>query len=348
MSTQFHLREMQPTDSKGISNLITEEGGMMTTHFVIDAYQAMVDYSDMRTLGVVAEAAGYDGLAGLATVRFGECQFNGRVMPFAFLDSLKVDEKFRKQGLGGQLAQWRIDRAREIYGADVLLISGTTTDNIASQNTMKKWCREFTDPFAFSLVKTLSREPQSIAGVSVREATPEEYELIAQQQNNFYKDYNLYIPVSAKSLRTEASKSPTNEPMTRHYVAVTDRGEIVAGATVRYKGNLMYDKITPPSPIRVANYFLRLLPPDMTMRDIQLKGMWYLPEQESIMGYLIHTIRYVYRDKGTVIGLLFDGRHPLVGQVKSNRLIPVPKIIYSLHGPEPMDRNRIIYAYGRA
>ena len=54
MSTQFLLREMQPSDCKGISNIITEEGGMMTTHFVIDAYQAMVDYSDMQTLGVVA------------------------------------------------------------------------------------------------------------------------------------------------------------------------------------------------------------------------------------------------------------------------------------------------------
>ena len=109
--TTFQLREMQPADSAAVSKLVTEMTGFMTTHFIVDAYHAMIECADLRTLAAVAEAEGHDGLAGIASVRFGECQFNGEVLPFAFLDSLKVDERFRRQGLG--VAATRITAARE-------------------------------------------------------------------------------------------------------------------------------------------------------------------------------------------------------------------------------------------
>ncbi len=188
--TQFHLRSMQLEDSPAISTLTQQGEGIMTTYFEIEAYRAMIEFAEFDTVGVVATVDGFDGLAGIATLRSGMCQYNGALLPFVILDSLKVDERFRKQGLGTQLAQWRVDYARETFGVDVILLSGTTTDNIASQNTMKKWCNEFTDPLQFTLLQTRSKMPKATHGLTIRDATPDEYDALAQAQNTFYADYN--------------------------------------------------------------------------------------------------------------------------------------------------------------
>jgi hypothetical protein len=41
-------------------------------------------------------------------------QYNGEILPHAFLDGLKVHKNFRGQGLGYQIANWRIQQAKYI------------------------------------------------------------------------------------------------------------------------------------------------------------------------------------------------------------------------------------------
>lgn len=348
IETQFHLREMQLQDSPAISELIQQGDGLMTTYFEIEAYRAMIEFAELKTVGVVAEVADFDGLAGIATLRSGRCQFNGSVLPFIILDSLKVDEGFRKQGLGTLLAQWRIDYARQQFGEDVVLLSVTSTDNIASQNTMKKWSREFTDPFPITLLRTSSRKPTDLQSLTIRDAHPDEYEALANAQNAFYRDYNLYMPVSAESLAKDVAQSFNGQPITRHIVAVTDNGDLVAGGSARYRGDLMYDKITPPPPLRLANMFLRLLPPDGILRDVQLRGLWFTHGQETSLQHLLHTVRYLYHDKASMIGLIFDQRSPLQALIKRSRFLPIPQIIVSVKGPTPLDSDRLICTFGRS
>ncbi len=345
----FNLREMQLSDSPAVSALITEESGMMTTYFIVEAYRAIVEFAELPTIAAVAETPGFDGLVGMVSMRFGTCQFNGAVLPFAFLDSLKVEERFRRQGLGAQLMQWVFDRAEAEFGSERVLLSGTSTDNIASQNTMKKSYREFTQRFDLRLLRTTSRSPQTLAGITIREAEVSEYPGLAEGQNTFYQDYNLYPPVSAASLAGQQAHSPTSEPLSKHYVAVTPGGEIIAGASVRYQGFLMYDKIKPPPPLRVANVFLRLFPADYTLRSIQVSGLWFANNQEKAALSLLDTIRYVYHYKGHLIGFAVDARSPFATLLKRTPLLPIPKLIMAVDGPEPMDRQRVVYTgHGRA
>lgn len=345
--TTFQLREMKPTDSMAVSNLVTDMGGFMSTHFVVDAYRAMIEFAELRTQAVVAEADGHDGLAGVASVRFGTCQFNGDVLPFAFLDSLKVDARFRRQGLGAQLAQWRVDRARAEFGDQGVLLSGTTTDNIASQNTMKKWCREFTAPLTLRLLRTAARPPQAKAGITIREAQAADYPALVAGQNSFYTHYNLYPTITPQRLTEEQAHSTGGEPLIKHYVAVTANGELVAGASVRCRGDLMIDTLNPPLPLRVANRFLRLLPQDMTLREIQIKGLWFAGGQEAAAHYLVDSLRYIYRKRGSVIALGLDPRSPFTGMFQSIRFLPIPQLVFAVHGPASLDRERLIYVYGR-
>lgn len=346
--TKFLLREMQPDDSPAISHLIEQGEGIMTTYFEIDAYRAMIEFAELDTVGVVATVDGFEGLAGMSTLRSGMCQYNGRLLPFVILDSLKVDEHFRKQGLGAQLMLSQVDYARETFGEDVIVLSGTSTDNIASQNTMKKWCNEFTDPFRFSLLRTNSKMPKAKHGTTIRDAMPDEYDALVEAQNTFYKDYNLYIPVSIESLTKDVTHSPVDESIMRHLVAVTDDGDLVAGVSARYRGDLMYDHIVPPTPLRLANKLLKLIPPDGILRDVQLRGLWYADGHEADAHYLLDMVRYLYYNKTSTLGLAVDPRSPLSNLVKPNRFLPVPKLVVSIKAPTLLDRNRLIYSFGRS
>lgn len=345
---RFRLREMQPADSPGVSDLIAEDGGMATTYFVVDAFSAMIGYAEFRTVGVVAEADDSGRLAGVATVRFGSCQFNGDLLPFAFLDSLKVAQRYRQQGLGAQLTEWWALRARSEFGDRVLLLSATTTDNVASLRTMGKWCREFTESIELRILRTSARPPATSPGIRVREAVPVEYKDLAQKQNNFYQAYNFYVPVSADGLSEERANSPTNEPLSKHFAAVSESAGIVAGVTVRNKAELMVDQLNLNRMLRAANYFLRLLPHDHKLRDIQLKGLWFAAGHEMAAKQLLDTVRYQYHEKGSIIGLALDPRSPFTKIIRRNRLLPIPQLTMCLRGPTPLDRDRLLCVYGRA
>jgi len=110
-SQKFTLRELQSSDSPALIKLLTEFDGDLTTRFLVDPYNAIIHGTENRTRGVVVETAEYDGLVGMGTVRFSKVQFNGEVLPLAFLDGLKVQKEFRGHGLGYQIASWRIQRA---------------------------------------------------------------------------------------------------------------------------------------------------------------------------------------------------------------------------------------------
>lgn len=97
-SDNFKLRELQPSDSSALEKLVTEFDGDMTTRFLIDGYEAIIFGTEFCTSGVVAEFVGYDGLVGMGTVRFGKVQYYGEILPFAFLDGLKVHKDFRGRG----------------------------------------------------------------------------------------------------------------------------------------------------------------------------------------------------------------------------------------------------------
>src|SRR5688572_19674502 len=191
MSTQqFTLRELKPSDSPELVKLITEFEGDLTTRFLVDPYNAIICGTEDRTVGVVVESSGVDGLVGMGTVRFSRAQCNDEVLPLAFLDGLKVREEFRGQGLGYQIASWRIQRAREEYGDWCVIGTGMLHDNQASHAVARKWCREFAESAVdVRFVPMLRRKPESLAGIQVREIDVQEYEEFAHRQNTFYRQY---------------------------------------------------------------------------------------------------------------------------------------------------------------
>jgi predicted N-acetyltransferase YhbS len=345
----FTFREMQPADSRAVADLTGVSDGLLTTQFLMDAFLVLTEGSEHRTVGVVAEAEGYEGLVGMGTVRFGTALFNGRLLPFAGLDNLKVRQEFRGQGLGRQLAQWRVQRARAEFGGDGVIITGMLKDNHSSRAVASKWCREFVEPFQIALAPVRARPPQAMVGITVRDAEAEEYDEFAARQNAFYQEYNGYSPADANQMADLVRKSPLNRPVYHFFVAVDAANNLLAGARAWVRGAGKVDVITkPPLPLRLMNGIFHLLPADYVLRDIAVQGLWYRPDQLQAAQYLWEMMRWLCRENGTTLTIGFDPRDPARKAVQLKPWHqPRPEIALALDGPAPIDRSRLLYLLGR-
>ena len=341
---------MQPSDSKAVASLITEFEGGMTTRFLVDAYAAITYGTEYPTLGVVVECAGYNGFVGMGTVRFNKVQYNGEIVPHAFLDGLKVHKDFRRQGLGYKIAQWRIQRAKETCGDKCVIATGMVQENVASHAVAKKWCREFIEPaFEVLIVPTRRQQPKPLTGILVRELEPREYEEFVSKQNGFYQHYNLYPVSDANSIANARNISSEGKKPYRFFVAADPGGNLLAGAQTWARGILKSDTINnPPMPLRILNRALRLFPSDFTIRDIAVNGLWYEPSQIHIARFLWEMIRWECREQGTTIAATFDPRDPTrqVVMLKPWNQ-PRPRITIAIQGPNAINREKLLFAAGR-
>ena len=347
---KFNLRAMQPSDSASVANLITEFDGDMTTRFLVDAYTAITSGTEYPTVGVVVECAGYDGLVGMGTVRFNNAHYNGEILPLAFLDGLKVHKNFRGQGLGYQIANWRIQQAKEAYGDRCVIATGMLQENLASHAVAKKWCREFIEPaFEVIIIPTRKKPPKPLAGITIHEIESHEYEEFAAKKDKFYKNYNLYPFSETSSIANALNVSAEGRKPYRFFVAVDPQGNLLAGAQTWARGILKSDTLNnPPAPLRILNSVLHLLPADFIIRDIAVSGLWYEPNQLHVARLLWEMIRWECKEQGTTIAASFDPRDPArqaVALKPWNQ--PRPKITLAIHGPTSINHDKLLFAAGR-
>lgn len=347
---QFRLRELDPADSSALAKLITEFDGDLTTRFQVDPYKAIVSGTEFPTVGVVAEADGHNGFVGMGTVRFGQVHFNGEILPFAFLDGLKVNKDFRGHGLGYELARWRVERARKTIGDRCVIVTGMLYDNYASHAVASKWCREFAESALYILIMpTRSSPPKPVSGITVRELRAEEHEEYAVKHNRFHQKYNLSAPVDPESIANALHVSVDGRKPYRYYAALDGQRNLLAGAQTWARGLLKADTINqPPAPLRMMNKLLHLVPEDFTIRDINVGGLWHEPGHSNAAKYLWESIRWLDRDRGTTITAGFDARDPLrqVPDLKPWHQ-PRPQITLAIHGPAPIDRSKLFFSLGR-
>ena len=347
---QIKLREMQPSDSAAVASLVSALDTDMTTRFLMDPYTAITSGNKFATVGVVVESAGFDGLIGMGTVRFSEVQYNGEILPLAFLDGLKVRNDFRRRGLGYQIASWRVQRARELYGDRCVIATGMVYDNHASRAVAKKWCREFLDPAMVVRIRpTRTRQPKPLAGMTVRDIAPTEYEEYSDKRNTFYENYNLCERLDPGSIAELLAVSPEGRKPYRLFVAVDSAGNLLAGAQTWARGMLVSDTISnPPVPMRVLNSLLHILPSDFIIRDVAVSGIWYQPGHIEAARYLWEMIRWKCNEQGNTITTGFDPGDPARESVILKPWHqPRIKVTMAVHGPSPIDRSRLVAPPGR-
>lgn len=350
VTDNFSLRELHRSDSAALAKLITEFDGDLTTRFQVDPYAAIVSGTEFETTGVVVESPDFDGLIGMGTVRFGNAQFNGQVIPFAFLDGLKVKEDFRGLGLGYQIAEWRVQKARERLGENCLIATGMLYDNYASHGVASKWCNVFLEAASDVLiVPTRSNHPNPISGIDVREMDADEHEEFATRQNAYYRHHNLYPPSTPDSIAHALDVEVEGRKPYRYFVAVDAGGNLLAGAQTWARGILKSDTVNDlPATMRMMNKILHLLPPDFVIRDTAVNGLWYDAGQFQAARHLWEMMRWLCRDQGTTLVAGFDSRDSTARVVNVKPWNqPRPRITIAIHTPSEIDRKRLVFNPGR-
>jgi len=337
MPASFTLREMLPSDGPALSQLMENDpetpGMSMTTRFLVDPYQAWKALKpDM--IGVVAEAPGVDGLIGAATVSFENTQFDGRVLPGASLENLKVHHEYRGKGIGAALALWRVNKARERFGDECVVSTGTNPQNTASLSTMKKWCKQFVGPIKVSPRGPRFDQPEAPSGITFRAIEAGDMPKVVEKANRFYADYNLYAPLSTEKLNILL------QTVYHYRVASDSSGKIVAGALFSTRGQLMVDEFRNVPPEMEGR-----VPPDHRLRLLEMGYLWF--DQPPVAQGLWEHIAWEFRDRANAFSMNYDKRSPV------NDAFPTPfmpmqlEITVAVSGPTLMDDQKFISGFLR-
>jgi GNAT superfamily N-acetyltransferase len=344
------LRRLEPTDGPAIDRLgrETPDTGAVAfySEFHHDAYEALMVLHP-GAVGVVAEAPDAR-IVGMGLVTFGDCQFEGKLRPSAYLSSLSVHPEYRRRGIAARIAAWRVDKARERFqtaGREGVIFAAIQAGNVGSVRTAASWSNQVLHGRTSGAVNNLRRTPpKALDRLEVRAARHDELDRIADEQNRFFGDCNFYSPDSALSLEAWRSQLFFGERLREYYIAVDGSGQISAGLGVTAEGPLITGHVVRmPRALRIANAFLRILPPDGTSRRLKVERFWFAPGQLKAARYLWESTRWLLRERGTMVMTFFDVNGPIRQAVVLPRIMHSSTGTLALDGPEPADPARCVY-----
>ena len=348
MAEEITVREMAPTDGPALRllNEQTPDTGAVAfyTNFLYDPYETLMAMHPL-TVGVVAEAPDHEGLIGMGLVTFGECLYEGALLPSAYMSSLSVHPDYRRRGIASRLAAWRVEAARSRFGDDCVIFAGIQGGNIGSLRAAESWANQRVDGRTeLAVNKMRGSPPKPLSRLEARPARPEELEEVVEKENAFYQEYNLYPPETAQRLREWLSAEVLGHRLHDYFVVVDDGGNIVAGMALIEEGKLVTGHVVRmPSPLRLANLLLRVVPPNGVTKRLSVERFWFADGDLAAGRYLMEAVRWLCRERGTTLFTFFDSHSPIAGAVTRPKLVPKTSGSVVLKVPRPMREDRLIY-----
>jgi GNAT superfamily N-acetyltransferase len=337
---------MEPTDGPELDALLRTEAvttaTQMTTHYERDVY-ASIMAQHPGLFGVVATAQGKSGLVGMATAYIDEVQVEGEMYPCAHLENLKVRSDARRQGLGRQLAEWRIGEARRRFGDAGVIVAGVEQTNTASLATARKWATQVLGPIRIVVGRTTQQRP-SLAGVRIREIEDGDIETVVEGTNAFHADANLFPRQTPERLRALLAPMNPGGRARQYRVAVAPDGSIVAGALVNQRFKLMTDRIERlPTPLALLAKVFPILPPDGVIRTAEVSLAWHAPGQLKAGRHLWAAIRHELHEQATHVGAVIDPKSPMAAMCRVGRSLgPRLRLMVPVHSPVHLTESRPI------
>jgi predicted N-acetyltransferase YhbS len=337
----FTLRPFEPGDGPAIGALLAAEAATtavaMTTRYHHDVHASLL-VQHPEVIGVVATAPGYQGVVGMATAFLDEVQVEGQLYPRAQLENLKVRHDVRRQGLGRQLAAWRIAEARRRFGGPGVVMAGVEGTNAASLATARTWASQIVGPLRIVIGPAQRRAPRP-GNVHVREAEDDDIEEIVAGSNAFHADTNLYPRLTPDLLRRWLAPVDPGGRVRQYRIAVTPDGSLLAGALVVQRFELMVDQIERlPTPLAILARILPLVPPDGIIRTLEVMLPWYAPGQLEAGKRLWEQVRHEWHDRATHVATVVDPKGHAAEMCRVSPLTPGPrlKLMVPVDSPVPL------------
>ena len=344
---EFTLRPMADTDGPAIDALLRTEAPTtataLTTHYRHDVYLSLLAQHP-TFYGVVAETPAVPGLAGMATAFGDELEVGGDLVPAIVLENLKVHHEVRRQGLGRQLAEWRIAEGRGRFGTNAIVTTGIDSTNEASIATARRWATQVLGPVHVVIART-TRTPPAAGGLRVRPIEDDDLEAVVDGVNAFYTGVELFPRQTPERLSAVIAPTALGVPIRRYRVVEAPDGSLVAGACVTERFVLMEEHIERlPRALEILTKVLPLLPPDRVLRAAEVSLAWHVPGRADAGRMLWESIRHEWSDRATHIGGNADPRGPLAKLFRPDRM-PGPRIrvVAPVQSKVAVDESRPVY-----
>ncbi|MGH7724246.1 MAG: GNAT family N-acetyltransferase [Candidatus Eiseniibacteriota bacterium] len=347
----FRLRPIVPADGPAFATLLAQSADagrfQVSSRFQIPPWDALrALHGDFE--GVVAESDGFEGLAGAGLIRFGRCQYEGELRPYAFLNSLVVHPVMRRRGLAAQIADARVERAHERVGEGGVIYAGIQRGNTGSVKTAARWSTQtLRDCLTVFPMPAASRAPRSSAYQerALELSDGEGLASFVEGVNTFHAEFNFYAPETAEGLRAWCEETPLESQFRHLRVAVTHAGEMVAGLAVIEGGRIRTTRmVRMPVVPWLLNHLIRIVPKDGLMREIGASRVWFRPGHEDAVRHLWRAVRNEWRDRGSAFMIWTSPRSPLQKVLEPPPWMPRSSGSFVVRAPVPASENRPIYS----
>jgi ribosomal protein S18 acetylase RimI-like enzyme len=343
MPEETTYRLVKPDDSQVLEELIAataDSGGIGFT----DDYQADL-LAVHRGLAEEFHAAVAEQDGNVVGMVFGEVrwvQYGGQVVPGVYISHLRVHPDFRGIGIARGLSDWALEYITDLLRSDTVLY-GAIMDGNASSKLAEKYGFRATIQVQGGIVPMRKKQPAPLPDLEVRLANRGELPAIVEGMNAFYRDHNLWSPVSIDTLEEFLGREVAEEKPNRLYVAARS-GEIVAGLSISDRTNLVRMRlIRSPWYVRSLGSLLGLLPTSGILDALTVRRVWFQEGELEAGRTLWQTLRYELREQASSLGIAYDPRDRLADLFQVPFWLPTFKARYLVRTSGPSEPERLIY-----
>ncbi len=347
-SSDFSIRLIAPGDGPALEVLLKASPVRGEIGFTYDYQADILAVSQALAVDLVGVVAVQDGaVIGMVYGELLPVQWAGGVCQGVYVSNLRVRPDFQRQGLARRLGDWGLAYLTERLGRDVVLYAAIPEGNI-SLNLAQRHGFISTRQIQGGVIPMRRTPPRLIPGLQIRPASREDLPAFAEGVNEFYREHDLWNPVTPASLEIFLERQVRGIRPNQLYI-VTRGGEVVGGLSLSDRTQLVRMRVTGASAfVRLLGDLLGVLPRDGVLRALTVREVWFGDGQLEAGRYLWQQLRYRLRERGDCLGIAYDPHDRLADLFQVPFWLPLVKARYLVRADGSPEGERLIYCIAGA